>query len=626
VKARGRVARGGWRWIAGLAGALIVVGPGLAPGSLLNLDLVLTPTLPLPPGVWGLGPGLPRSLPYAMPVGWISSVLGGPVTGKLVIVASLTLAFVGAARLVDLGGVATQAGAGALYSLSPFMLTRVGVGHLTIVLAAGILPFALPVLLRPAQSVGSTFLWCAALGFTGFIGGVFAAAVLLVGLIADRGQRMLQVIGVFVVAQLPWIVPGIFVSAEGVHLASASNFATDAHDPGDYLRVLAGFGFWDPGQQVSRRLGATAAAFGLVLVVLAIAGTAELPVVWGRRAAVLAVIGFVVSLGSRAPGARELYDIVVDTTIGGAIRESQRLLPLYLVWMAPAAALGARKTARALTPAMASMCVALPLAIACVLAGPGLFGLNKRLEPASFPSEWGRAHERRDHAYGTLLALPFSEYVDLHFAGNRRVLNPIPPYFGGDVIYSSDPELDAPAQERADPREPTTRRIVSAMGDGRSPSPALARIGVRWVALLHEEDWLELADVLDADPGIRHVVRGASLDLYQVTAWKGPAVAMRGGAEISVDTPVLPLADFGTEAAATWYRGGSGGWLRGFDALHTQADGTLAVPAGGGLIWYWPAVVVLAADLLFVTSLTLVLLSRRRARHGLQSREGQADP
>jgi hypothetical protein len=275
---------------------------------------------------------------------------------------------------------------------------------------------------------------------------------------------------------------------------------------------------------------------------------------------------------------------------------------------------------------LAAICVAVPLAVACVLAGPGLFGLNGRLEPATFPSEWARAHDRRDAAQGTLLALPFSEYVDLQFAGNRRVLNPIPAYFGGDVVYSSDPELDAPARERADPREPTVRRIVSRMSEGRPPSRALARVGIRWVALLHQEDWLSLRKVLDTDPGIHRAVAGRTLDLYEVTRWRGPAVEQATGDHVSVATPVLPLADLGTDAAATWYRAGSDGWLRGFDALRTRPDGTLGVPAGDGLVWYWPTLVVLSADLVFLGVLAGVLVGRRRSEKALYDQGATVDP
>ena len=108
----------------------------------------------------------------------------------------------------------------------------------------------------------------------------------------------------------------------------------------------------------------------------------------------LGAIGLVLALGSRMPLASGLYDTLVGTLPGEAIRESQRLLPLYLVWLAPAAALGARRLAAACSEWSSGAFAALPLAVALVLVGPGLFGLNGRLDPVSFPADWACAERR----------------------------------------------------------------------------------------------------------------------------------------------------------------------------------------------------------------------------------------
>src|SRR5207302_2099885 len=123
-----------------------------------------TPTMPLPRGVWALGPELSRRVPLGVPVAWASTVLGGPVVGKVLLGASLVVAFAGASRLVPTIGVVGRLGAGTLYAASPFVLTRVGVGHWTVVAAIAVLPWALPVLLRPADDLRRTWLWSAALG------------------------------------------------------------------------------------------------------------------------------------------------------------------------------------------------------------------------------------------------------------------------------------------------------------------------------------------------------------------------------------------------------------------------------------------------------------------------------
>ncbi|OWY58831.1 hypothetical protein B7486_77860, partial [cyanobacterium TDX16] len=66
-----------WPWAAGILLGLVVMGPALAPGPLLNLDLVLFDDVPVPRGAWGLGPEFPRRVPTFLPLAWLSGLLGG---------------------------------------------------------------------------------------------------------------------------------------------------------------------------------------------------------------------------------------------------------------------------------------------------------------------------------------------------------------------------------------------------------------------------------------------------------------------------------------------------------------------------------------------------------------------
>src|SRR5438132_11029487 len=87
-------------WLGGIAVAVLVLGPALAPGSLLNLDLLFTPTIPVPRGVWALGPELSRRVPLGVVLAWASTAVGGPVAGTVLLGASLAAAFVGVWRLM----------------------------------------------------------------------------------------------------------------------------------------------------------------------------------------------------------------------------------------------------------------------------------------------------------------------------------------------------------------------------------------------------------------------------------------------------------------------------------------------------------------------------------------------
>src|SRR4051812_18266715 len=213
-------------WLAAVALALLVLGPALAPGSLLNLDLVFAPTIPVPHGVWALGPELSRRVPLGVALAWMSTIVGGPLTGKVLLGGAVVVAFVGVWRLLPDAGVATRLGAGVLYAASPFTLTRVAVGHWGVLAALAVLPWALPVLLRPADDLRRTWLWSVAIGATGVTGGVFGGVVVACGLVAAGGRGVVAVVGFFLAAQLPWLTPGISPVGSAGPLSNPRHYAT----------------------------------------------------------------------------------------------------------------------------------------------------------------------------------------------------------------------------------------------------------------------------------------------------------------------------------------------------------------------------------------------------------------
>ena len=594
-------------WLAGVALAALVLGPALGPGSLLNLDLVFTPTIPVPRGVWALGPELSRRVPLGVALAWLSTLVGGPVAGKLLLGGALAIAFVGVWRLLPDAGVAARLGAGLLYAGSPFTLTRVAVGHWGVVAAVAVLPWALPVLLRPGHSLRRTWLWSVAIGATGVTGGMFGLALVACGLVADRGRRTLEVVAIFLVAQLPWLIPGIFTISSTGKLSNPRHYATHASVPFGVLRVVVGGGFWRAPSQVGAN-GAGGALLGAVLLALALVGARHLPAAWRGRAAAAAGVGLAFALASGLPGVRSLFADLTTTTGGSPLRDSQRLLGLFLVWMAPAAAIGAVRLASQATPALQPTIEVLPAIAGVVLAAPGLWGAGGALEPATFPAGWAAARTQVHRQQGPLLALPWHEYLNLHFVDDRRVLNPVPDYFGGDVLASSDPEFaDSPhAREQGDPRE---QHIPPLLGHLDRASDAFRALGIRWVVLLHEVDWREYTAIAQ-DAGMQRTVSTPALDLYRVRDWAGPVIG-NGRRPVHVHTVVAPLSWVSPSGPATWTRPSSWGWLRGTSATGTTATGLLRLPGGRGPVWYWPAALALGADVVVIGGMAWVLLHRR---------------
>lgn len=611
-----------WAWLAATVGAVVVIGPGWRPGSLLNFDLVLVPHPAIPDGMWGLGTELPRRVPLWAFLGWLSAFVGGEIVGKVFVTACIVAAFAGTYRLVARPALAAV-GAATLYGFGPFLLTRVAAGHWHVVLAMAILPWAFDDLVTPNRSLRRVLWWSAALGVASIYGGALAGAVLLAGLAVDRGRRAAPILGLYLVGQLPWLVPMVVVqvTAAKSSMAVANAFSPNVDGLEGVTSALAGHGFWSGIVQIGRHQDLLAAVLGVAVLGLAVVGTDRLPRRWRLPMVLLAGASFLFSISAGLAGLADPIAAFSETVFGAPFRETQRYLTLYLLWAAVAAGFGVVKIAGRLRRPLSTAVLALPLVFGVVLALPGMWGLNGQFGTTTqFPPEWSAARDAVRAEPGTVVALPFYEYFTLDLADNRLVLNTVSLYFGGDVIWASDPRITAqPAQERVDPRETRTADLVAKAKRGEPISGDLAALGVRWIALQHDVDWLRYT-AMATDPGLERVVAGDSLDLYRVRGWQGPVHTADGATVPSTDV-ASPLMRVDASGPAVLDRPFQTGWLRGFEAAHATDDGLIALPAGSGPVWFWPASVVLVAD-----AVTVGALGVSAVRVGRERRRRRADP
>jgi hypothetical protein len=611
----------GLAWATGVAGGLLALGPGLQPGSLLNLDLILTPTIPVPAGVWGLGSDPPRRVPLGLLFAWGGRLTTGPAAGKVILLLCVASAIAGTARLLP-GGTprVAAAGAGLLYGLSPFALTRLSTGQWGVLAAAAVLPWAVPTLLHPSERLGRTLLWSAALGATGIVGGLFALSAAAVGVIAERRWTTVRALGLVAFAQLPWIVPGVAVV--GLGHAMPGRFATRAPGVFGSALLLAGQGFWRPASQVGRT-GLAAVVLGVALAGLAAAGAATLPASWRTRGAALGAAGLAMALASALPGVRTIHAHLTASGPLAAARDGQRFMPLALVWLMPAAAAGAARLARSPrspqsqpgpSPARwldgGGWPALLPLGIALALGAPALADTWTALRVVHLPASWAVARSDVRARPGPVLALPWHEYMNLTVADGRRVLNPLPDYLGGDVISSTDPELGPPVQEAVYARLPAVGELVRRASSGAPVAVDLSQLQIRWVVVLHDVDWRSFSG-LPTDPGLDRVVSSPTLDLYAVRSWSGPVLS--NGTMLAVRSFVAPVLRVPSSGSAVVDRAAKPGWLRGLRRAGRTPNGRLALPAGRGLVWYWPALATTGADVAVLVALLVIVVDNRRA-------------
>ena len=332
----------------------------------------------------------------------------------------------------------------------------------------------------------------------------------------------------------------------GRDLAEASDFAPAFGSVADAARLVAGEGFWNGAFQVARDIPVLSALAGVVLLAAALFGTVRVPS--GIRVALctLAGISFVVAVSSAVPGLSSLADAISRSALGAPLRDTQRALVPFLLWLAVAAGLGADRllgvrSARSWAGSLLAVAGVLPLVAAILLAVPAAWGFGGELRPVRLPPEWAQARAEVDNEPGTVLALPWFQYYTLDVARDRLTLGIAPYYFGGDVIAASDPRLTVEHREEiTDPRYTAIDGVVEAARDGRPVSDELAAVGVRWVVLQHDVDWQSYTGVAE-DPDLELVVSGPTLDLYRVTTWPGPGVAA-DGTPADVDPIVSPVA------------------------------------------------------------------------------------
>jgi len=612
---------------------LVALGPGLGGGSLLSLDLLVTPHIPIPNGVYGLGPALSQRVPLFALVGLGSLAVGGPVATKVLLVACVATGFAGAARLARLFapaplrvGVVGQVAAGLLWAAGPFALTRISAGHVNLWWVVAVLPWVLARLCRPGDDVASTFLASFAMAVGGPGGGTLGVTVGLVALgVTARRGRVLRPLLAIVVPQALWVLPTAVLLWAGAGVTGAGGFATVTGGSSSWAAIAVGNGFWRWDVQVGAVGGAGSVA-GLVVLALAGVGCGRMVRAWGVRswqgtATVVAAVGLALAVASAVPGVRAVYGWASELPMGAPLRESHRFLAMWLVVAAPAVAVGAAAlAARAEASSRSAVArfgrpaaLVAPLVVALVVSVPGWWGLGGRLEPVDFPSGWALARAEIHDNPGTAIALPWSEYPPLSFAGGRQVFNPLPEYLGGDVISSYDPvfDPDVPRQEQVDRRA----KVVDALSDralaGEPIAAELGTLGVRWVVVAHEARWEQYRS-LSADPGLLRVLALPDLDLYEVATWSGRATGPDGRSH-RLDRPVPPVITTDAPPGSVLHVAGAPGWVQGWATpVPVTDDGQLVLEGGPGVVWFWPAAALVVADVALLVGVAVAAGSRRR--------------
>ncbi|NUT92582.1 MAG: hypothetical protein HOY78_11185 [Saccharothrix sp.] len=450
-----------------------------------------------------MGTTPPRSVPADAVVALLTTVLPGDVVQKLLLATALTLAPLGAGRLVPTESTATRLVAATAYGWTPYIAERLFMGHWPYLLAYACLPWiaAAGLSLRTDQrSLARLALWTAPAVLTP-TGGLLAAGTALA---ASGWRRAHLVTPVVVVLNLPWLIPSLLRSdavlsaPEAVELfaAKGENWA------GAVVSVLGLGGFWNADVVPMSR---TLPLVPVLTLAVTAAAVASFPLLVRKTGGLVALggVGLVFALLAHLPFGATLLEWAVSTIPGAALlRDAQK----WVAWWALPLALGfaltveavARRGLHRVAPAVA---IALPLVAMPDLAWAG-WG---RLDTVQYPGDWTAVHEilATDPHPGDVLALPLGAFRRFEWNGNRTQLDPAPRVLPRTTVVDDTVYVDGTPIPGEDTRLPGIREALRRNDLGRT--------GIGWVLVEHGTPG-ELPDTTT----LTEVFRGPHLTLYRV--------------------------------------------------------------------------------------------------------------
>lgn len=492
-----------WRRLAlpALAAALslAILAPLLGRGFVLVYDMSFVPRQALLPESLGLGTGNPRAVPADALVALATTVIPGDILQKLILLGILTAAALGAARLIPSESLLTRAVAAVAYTWSGFLAERLLIGQWGLLVAYAALPWIVATA-RELRDDPDRRRWarlvlvCVPAVITA-TGGLLAAGAA----IAVAGRRRLPgTVGIAVVLNAPWWVPGLFHSAAaglspgagGSDPAAVAVFAAHGESwAPPVLSVLGTGGIWNAQVVPHSREGAMFPLFTLLIVGLALYGVWLLIHAWGAPAKALTGLaggGLLLAVAGSVPGLdRALAWAVAELPGAGLLRDGQKWAAWWALLLALGFALGAAGLADILRRRYRD-----PLGPAAILIGalllpvavmPDLgWGAAGRLGAARYPADWQAVSTllARDERPGDVLAAPLSAYRRFSWNADRTQYDPALRHLPRPTVIADSLKVGPVLVRGEDTR---AARITDAALRGAP----LGRLGIGWVLVEH---------------------------------------------------------------------------------------------------------------------------------------------
>ena len=466
--------------------AVLMLGGALGPGFVLTYDMVWVPDLVLTPDALGVGTALPRAVPSDAVVAVLDTIIAGMLLQKVVLLGSLVTAGAGAAAILSRHALGAQLVAASLMVWNPFVVERLVIGHWPVLVGYAVLPWLL--LVGRRWEVGAP--WPGALPVLLVLGSLSAStgvatgiATLASGWRRRAGRRNALLLGLVLVANLPWLVAGVLHAGDARSAAAGARvFATSDEGllPGPLAALSLG-GIWNAEVVPPTRLGFLAVVTLVVLGVLAVVGAmalrrtridglSALVVCWGVGLG-LAVVSWA------APSA--VGWLAVHVPGGGLLRDGSRLLALAAPLTVVLVARGVATVLERLPDPPTRVLVAGLFALVPVALMPdAALGSAGQLSAVSYPSV---LHEARsavhDAPEGDVVLLPFTSYRAPEWNNGHKVLDPLPRFLGRQAIANDVLYVDGRPIPGEDPRAAEVAAALM-LASPEERGQALAALGV----------------------------------------------------------------------------------------------------------------------------------------------------
>lgn len=491
--------------LVGLASGIAILNVVLLPGYSWLYDMVIVDSTPFSDRTLGIDGSVPRAVPNDAVVAVLETILPGDLVQALLLMTVFVVVGAGCARLTRSRAGAAAAAVGACWN--PYVVERLVIGHWTFLLGYCCLPWIHATAGRAAR--GGPRDWAPLLGWltlaslAGSTSAVIAAITAAVSITMARGatgRGRVRIGGLslttLAVLNAAWIVPSFArPGALAVDPAGVAAFAARADTPlGVLPSLLTLGGIWHepswPGSRGSAVVvGVALATLVTVLVICVRRGlTREL-----LPLGVAGMIGLVVAGAAALPGGAAAVEWVVTALPGGGIiRDSQKFVALFAVFVAVAAGRavdqvapradhprGSSRTQRWIVVAALALAPVITLPDAPATAGPTMGSV-------AIPSELDDARTfLASAAPGGVAVFPWTQYRRFGWNDDRVSLDPWNRLLDRRVVVNDDLPL---AAQEVEGEDPVAEDIARAVDDESADLAAvLSRHGIRWALVLTDQ-------------------------------------------------------------------------------------------------------------------------------------------